>query len=236
MNNGRRISPIQQIASDRFQALTKLLEQLELEALERIVCCLGAARDRASTIYIAGNGGSAATASHWVNDLGKATKRSGHAPMRVISLSDNISWLTALANDEGYERVFAGQLENFAQPGDVLIVISASGNSPNLVQAVKLARERGMTTLGLLGFDGGALKNQVDECLWLPTEKGAYGLVESVHGLLCHIVTDCLAKDSVDLLPREQVWFKTDLAQGSDISLNPQNDGQPRARRGISGR
>jgi D-sedoheptulose 7-phosphate isomerase len=112
-----------------------------------------------------------------------------------MSISDNISWLTALANDEGYDRVFSGQMENFAQPGDVLAVISASGNSPNLVRAVELARERGLITIGFLGFDGGVLKNMVDECLWLPTEKGAYGLVESGHALLCHILTTCLMED-----------------------------------------
>jgi D-sedoheptulose 7-phosphate isomerase len=112
--------------------------------------------------------------------------------MRVMSLSDNISWLTALANDEGYDRVFSGQLENFARSGDVLVVISASGNSPNLVDAVEFARQRELLTIGFLGFDGGVLKNKVDDYLWLPTEKGAYGLVESGHSLLCHILTTCL--------------------------------------------
>ncbi len=143
-------------------------------------------------IYIAGNGGSAATASHWVNDLNKATKEDGQPAMRVMSLSDNISWLTALANDEGYERVFAGQLENFARPGDVLIVISASGNSPNLLEAVEVARRNELLTIGFLGFDGGALKDRVDDYLWLPTEKGAYGLVESGHSFLCHLLTTCV--------------------------------------------
>jgi D-sedoheptulose 7-phosphate isomerase len=111
-----------------------------------------------------------------------------------MSLNDNVSWLTALANDEGYERVFAGQLENFARPGDVLIVISSSGNSVNLVRAVELARTRGMSAIGLLGFDGGVLKGQVDDYLLLPTDKGAYGLVEPGHQLICHILTACLAK------------------------------------------
>ena len=187
---------VKQIAADYVQAFQFLLHQIDLDAIERVVQRLRIARDNGAMIYVAGNGGSAATASHWVNDLGKATKCSGRMPMRVMSLSDNVSWLTALANDEGYERIFSGQLENFAQPGDVLIVISASGNSPNLVRAVEMARKRGVVTIGFLGFDGGVLKDQVDECLWLPTEKGAYGLVESGHALLCHILTDCLSKDS----------------------------------------
>src|SRR5213595_3303288 len=147
--------------------------------MERIVQRLCAARDSGAMVYVAGNGGSAATASHWVNDLGKAAKRPGRMPLRVLSLNDNGSWLTALANDEGYERVFAGQLENFAKPGDVLIVISASGKSPNLLAAVETARRYGVFSIGLLGFDGGHLVGLVDEALWLRTEIGAYGLAES---------------------------------------------------------
>jgi D-sedoheptulose 7-phosphate isomerase len=113
----------------------------------------------------------------------------------MIGLADNISWFSALANDEGYERVFAGQLENLARPGDVLMVISASGNSPNLVQAVDYAREAGMITIALLGFDGGQLLKRVDEAFWVPTPHGAYGLVESLHSVACDIVTTCLIED-----------------------------------------
>jgi D-sedoheptulose 7-phosphate isomerase len=188
---------VKQLAADYLVAFQKLSRHIDLDAVERVVRSMRAARDANRTVYVAGNGGSAATASHWVNDLGKATKSSGRPPMRVMSLNDNISWLTALANDEGYERVFSGQLENFAQPGDVLVVISASGNSANLVRAVELAKSRGVKTLGFLGFDGGALRHLVDESLWVSTEKGAYGLVESAHSLLCHVLTDCLANESI---------------------------------------
>lgn len=191
-----RTPQIREITSDYLQGFIRLLHQIDLQAIERVVPRLEHARDNGRTIYVAGNGGSAATASHWVNDLGKATKVSGRPPFRVMSLSDNVSWLTALANDEGYERVFSGQLENFAKPGDILVVISASGNSPNLVRAVELARSRNLTTIGILGFDGGVLKGLVDECLLVPTPKGAYGLVESAHGLLFHLLTDCLARDA----------------------------------------
>jgi D-sedoheptulose 7-phosphate isomerase len=181
------------IASEYLKSFEVLLRRLDLDAIDRIVRRLMEARASGATIYVAGNGGSAATASHWVNDLGKATKGNGLKAMRVMSLSDNISWLTALANDEGYERVFSGQLENFAQPGDVLVVMSASGNSSNLIRAVELARCRELTTIAFLGFDGGALKSMVDQYLWLPTRNGEYGLVESAHSLLCHILTTCLA-------------------------------------------
>lgn len=190
-----QLLPVKQIAAEYLHAFERLLHQIDLDAMAIVVERLRVARDSGATIYVAGNGGSAATASHWVNDLGKATKQSGRTPMRVMGLTDNVSWLTALANDEGYERVFAGQLENFARPGDVLIVISASGNSSNLVRAVELAKQYGVFTIGFLGFDGGILKKMVDEHLWLATEKGAYQLVEDGHAVLCDIVTTCLMRD-----------------------------------------
>ena len=188
---------VRRTASDYLQRLTRMLRDLDLDAVERIYERLQAARDVGGTIYLAGNGGSAATASHWANDLGKATKGAGARPVRVVPLSDHVSWLTALANDDGYDRVFAGQLENFVGPGDVLVVFSASGKSPNLVQAVLTAKARGALTLALLGFDGGVLKTLVDDCVWLPTPAGAYGQVEDAHLVVCHLLTTCLARAAV---------------------------------------
>lgn len=171
------------------------LDRIDVLAIERACQVLRKTRDRRSTVFIAGNGGSASTASHWVNDLGKATKRSGRAPFRVQALCDNTSWLTALGNDEGYERVFSGQLENFAQPGDVLIVISASGNSMNLVRAAELAHDRGMIVVALLGFDGGRLLSMADVAVLVATEHGAYELVEDIHSIIAHTITRCLVAD-----------------------------------------
>ena len=187
-----------QLAAGFVEEFVDLLGRIDFDDIERVFHILRDARDRGATIYLAGNGGSASMASHWANDLGKATKASRQNAIRVISLTDNVSWLTALANDEGYERAVAGQLENFARPGDVLAVISASGNSPNLLRAVELAHARGMVTVALLGFDGGALKAMVDASLLLPSRKGAYGLVESGHGLLCHVLAACLAADQAE--------------------------------------
>lgn len=180
---------------DYLTGLQHALGQVDTAAVQAATELLRQARDRHATVFIAGNGGSAATASHWVNDLGKATKRSGRPPIRVMGLTDNVSWMTALGNDEGYERIFSGQLENFAKSGDVLIVISASGNSANLVRAVELARARDVGTIGLVGFDGGVLKDLVDQPVWIRSEKGAYELVEDVHSAICHAITRFLVAD-----------------------------------------
>ncbi len=188
---------IRSIAGSYVSELQSLLDGVDLMAIEAACQTLRSARDRHATIFIAGNGGSAATAAHWVNDLGKATKRSGRDPFRVLSLCDNVSWLTALGNDEGYERTFAGQLENFAEPGDILIVISASGNSANLIKAAELARNRHMTVIALLGFDGGKLLALADRVILVATEPGAYELVEDVHSIMAHTLTKCLIADVV---------------------------------------
>ncbi|MBP2234728.1 D-sedoheptulose 7-phosphate isomerase [Sinorhizobium kostiense] len=191
--------PAKDFTYEYFASVRGALAEVDTEAVQAAIEMLRRARDAGATIFIAGNGGSAATASHWVNDLGKATKRSGQRPIRVMGLTDNISWMTALGNDEGYDRIFAGQLENFATPGDVLIVISASGNSPNLVRAVELARTKDVASIALVGFDGGALKALVDQPVWVRSEKGAYELVEDIHSTICHAITRYLVADCPEL-------------------------------------
>ncbi len=182
--------------ADRYLAqLADLVAALDLAALERITDVLRAARDAGATVFMAGNGGSAATASHWANDINKAASRSGRLPFRSISLTDATSWLTALGNDEGYDQVFAGQLRNLARPGDVLVMISASGRSPNLIEAVKVAQARDMRTVALLGFDGGLLRDMVDEHLLVATPRGEYGLVETAHTIAADVVTTFLIDD-----------------------------------------
>jgi D-sedoheptulose 7-phosphate isomerase len=191
-------SPLGEVAAAHIANLRTFLDEIDLEQVNSVTEILRQARDRNATIFIAGNGGSAATASHWVNDLGKATKKSGRAPIRVMSLSDNTSWLSALANDEGYERAFSGQLENFARRDDVLIVLSASGNSPNLIKAVETARENDVVTIGLLGFDGGALKDMVEDFVLIASARGAYELVEDAHSAVCHAITRSLIEDRAE--------------------------------------
>jgi D-sedoheptulose 7-phosphate isomerase len=187
----------QQTAVAYLNVLQDLLRQLDVTAVIRVGARLQQVRDAGGTIYIAGNGGSAATSSHWANDLGKATRRPGANHVRVVSLGDHLSWVSALANDEGYERIFAGQIENLVTSRDLLVVLSASGNSRNLVEGVRAAKSLGAATVGFLGFDGGILKSLVDDYVWVSTPKGAYGPVEDVHHVICHLLAACLAAGPV---------------------------------------
>jgi D-sedoheptulose 7-phosphate isomerase len=197
---------IQRARSDRpeeplmhLQAVQERLARVNGGSVRELIQILREARERQSFVYLVGNGGSSSTASHWANDLGKATKRSGLRPFKVMSLAENVSWFSALSNDEGYERSFSGQLENFASPGDVLICISASGNSKNIIRAVELAKTRGVITVGLLGFDGGRLRPMLDHCVCIESEKGEYELVEDIHMVICHSVTIALCINHADL-------------------------------------
>ena len=186
-------SLVSELAHSYFEYVTQLIQSIDLSALERVVNRLHSVRERGASVYMR-NGGSAATASHFANDLGKVAKKSGWPPIRAFCLTDNVPWLTALANDEGYENVFAGQLDSHLRPDDVVIAMSASGNSKNLVRAVELAKSRGATAIGILGFDGGTLRRLVDITLLVPSHPGCYGPVEDVHLILEHAITACLAQ------------------------------------------
>ncbi len=154
---------------------------------DRFVETLFEAFESGSTIFLAGNGGSAANASHFGQDLAKGTLSSMDARrrFRVLPLTDNIGFITALANDEGYESVFEQQLRNLARPGDLLVAISGSGNSPNVLRAVEYARSIGMKTIGVTGFDGGALRKQADESVHVPVDD--MGMCEALHGVVFHL-------------------------------------------------
>lgn len=146
---------------------------------------------RDSQLLIAGNGGSASLASHLACDLGKTTLGTApdgeRRPLRVFSLVDSIPVLTAWANDAGYETIFAQQLRALGRRGDVLLVISGSGNSPNILSALETARVGGLTTCGLLGFDGGRAKALLDRALIV--ESFDYGQVETAHAMIGHMLT-----------------------------------------------
>lgn len=172
--------------------LFNLLANLDFEIIESVADLILKKSKEGKTVYIIGNGGSATTASHFATDLSHCGLI-GHQPIvRAISLTENVALLTAIGNDRGYEEIFSRQLNSLFQKGDILIAISASGNSPNLVSAVKYAKGMGGNTVGMLGFDGGELAKICDYVIQVSTEKGEYGPVEDVHVFLDHMITSYL--------------------------------------------
>ena len=166
--------------------IKQTLDNLPWQAIEETIAVLQEARLGDRQVFIMGNGGSAATASHFACDLGKGTLMPGRPRFRVIALTDNMPLFSALANDFGYDRVFVEQLASLLQPGDVVIGISGSGNSPNVVNAIHLARQVGATTVGLTGFDGGQLRRLVDVCVHVAND--CIEQVEDVHLMLEHLI------------------------------------------------
>lgn len=168
--------------------LASCFAALDRDALARFVELLLAARESGHAVFFIGNGGSAATASHFANDISIGTRTGDDKPFRAVSLTDNVAVMTALANDEGYDRMFVDQLKVHMRDGDSLVAISASGNSPNVIAAVEYAKTCGATVVGLTGFDGGRLKELSDISLHVPTAQGEYGPVEDVHMIFDHLV------------------------------------------------
>jgi D-sedoheptulose 7-phosphate isomerase len=157
------------------------------EPSERLIETLFEAFEEERTIFLVGNGGSASAASHFGQDLAKGTLSSMRAKrrFRVIPLTDNVGFITALANDEGYESIFEQQLRGLARRGDLLVAISGSGNSPNVLRAVEYGRSIGMKTIGVTGFDGGKLRALADVSVHVPIED--MGMTEALHGVVFHL-------------------------------------------------
>jgi len=167
------------------------LNAVDLAAVASVANALLAARDSGHTVFIAGNGGSAATASHMATDLMLGSQLVD-PPLRVIALTDNQAIITATGNDLDFDQIFARHLSRLAQPGDLLITVSASGNSPNILACIDVAKTLKLTTIGFTGFDGGRLATVVDLLVHVPTRKGAYGPVEDVHLAINHMITEWL--------------------------------------------
>lgn len=180
-------------ALNYLRYIGELAAKLDHNAIAAMISQFMAARDSGATIYFCGNGGSAATASHFANDIAIGT-RSWERPFRAVSLTDNNAVMTAIANDDGYDHVFTQQLQVYLRPGDVVVAISASGNSGNVVEAVRLAKQRGNPTVALTGFDGGKLRELADICVHVPTARGEYGPVEDIHMVIDHLVGAYLAR------------------------------------------
>lgn len=172
--------------------MADLLGRVDRAAVARIIEAFQTAHDGGHTIYFLGNGGSAAVATHFVNDIGIGTRAEGKRPFKVVSLVDNLSALTAIANDEGYEKIFKRPLEAVLEADDVVVAMSVSGNSPNVIEAVRYSQEVGALVIGCTGFDGGELRRLADVSLHTPTPRGEYGVVEDVFAVLDHLVTTYL--------------------------------------------
>jgi D-sedoheptulose 7-phosphate isomerase len=174
------------------ERIADLLKEIDDQEVENMIEAITEAYINDKMVFLIGNGGSGANASHFCEDLGKGTlcdfeyqKR-----LKVMSLTDNTPYILAWANDTSYDRIFSEQLRNFASSGDLLIAISGSGNSPNIITAIEYAKSIGMKTFGMTGYDGGKLRQMADQCLHVP--KNHMGDVESIHGVCIHYILEAL--------------------------------------------
>ncbi len=172
--------------------LQKLISTIDTGSVQKVVDCFLQARRKDKTIYFAGNGGSAATASHFAQDMGEIGRKIRGKGFRTQSINDNVAAVTAISNDYSYDNVFSMQIQYSFDAGDVLVVISASGNSPNVIKAVNLAKEKGGTAIGLVGFDGGRLSEICDHVVHIQSKNGEYGPVEDIHLILNHMIVSYL--------------------------------------------
>jgi D-sedoheptulose 7-phosphate isomerase len=177
---------------DYFQAVSDVLSRLAQEPINDIIAALKQARAANRRIFIFGNGGSSANASHFVNDMIKSTVQPNQPRFKLLCLSDNVPTLTAYANDVSYDVIFAEPLAALAEPGDVAIAISGSGNSPNVLRAMDTAKEIGLTRIGLTGYAGGRLKDKCDVCVIVPSDS--MQVIEDAHLVILHSIFLALMK------------------------------------------
>jgi len=179
---------------DYLKRLQSEIDRLDHGEIRNLADAIYRAWEDGRFVFIFGNGGSATLASHLAEDLGKSSLRQSDLGdeskrrLKILSLTDNVGWLTALGNDVGYDQVFVQQLMNYGRPGDVAIAISGSGNSPNVLRAVDWANRRGLKTFGMTGYDGGKLRQLAQAGLHVPLDD--MGMVESIHACVIHWVVD----------------------------------------------
>lgn len=174
--------------------ISDILQRLPQDEIAQVIKILRQKRVDRKQIFIIGNGGSAATASHFANDLLKATVAENKPRLKAIALTDNIPVMSAYANDCGYETIFAEQLDALAGPDDLLIAFSGSGRSPNVLKALDLASQRGLTTVGFTGRDGGEMLARCDLCLIVPCQQMVQ--IEDVHVVLTHLISSAICNDA----------------------------------------
>ena len=212
---------IQNYFNSYIQDLKATLDEIDYAAFEQVVHILLKAHQQDKQVFIIGNGGSASTASHFACDLAKGTvdfDKVGFRRFRAISLTDNMAFITAVGNDIHYDDIFSEQLKNYLNAGDVVIGISASGNSPNVVNALRYAKSSGATTVGLLGFTGGRAKDIVDVHLTVSSRN--YGIAEDFHLIVQHIMTQIIRR----LLkgePKKVIFHDRDGVMNKKAQENP---------------
>jgi D-sedoheptulose 7-phosphate isomerase len=180
-------------ANSYLDYLGDVLSKIDRHEIAGFIRVLLQAQKKSSSVFFIGNGGSASTASHFANDLTLGTNSYSN-PFRVMSLVDNAAILTAIGNDFGYEEIFVRQLKILGKPGDVLVAISASGNSPNLVKSIEYANQNGIETVSLTSFDGGIMRNISKYSVHVPTPPKEYGPAEDAHLVIDHLVTAYLSR------------------------------------------
>ena len=210
-------------------SLKHTLDQLPMTEIDKVIAILHEARLSGRQIFIMGNGGSASTASHFVCDLAKNTRRQGWPNFKVIGLADNMSIFSAYANDEGYASVFANQLDSLAHTGDVVIGISTSGNSPNVINAIELANQRGATTIGFTGFNGGRLGSMVD--IEIRVASQSIEQVEDIHLILEHLITKALREEVQEAVTASELGL---LLGASEQAVESSGATEPEKSRQIS--
>ena len=179
---------IKPFVTEYLTRLKLILDSIDADVISDIVDLLEQTIVNKSRIYIIGNGGSSATASHMVNDLGAGLRRRNIINFDVVSLGDNSPVVTAIANDIGYENIFYMQMKGLINPADIVIAISCSGDSPNIVKSVDYAKDLGCKIIGVTGFNGGYLRTMSDISFHVDVPKNEYGLVEDTHMILDHII------------------------------------------------
>ncbi len=191
----KNVEKVQDYLSHYKTRLTSILEQIDLNVLATVIDAMIEAFKNGKTIYVVGNGGSAATASHMQADFSFFVRYFTKFRPRIIALTDNVPIITAVGNDTSFDDIFVEQLRGRMTEGDVLIAISASGNSPNLVKAAEFANSLGAVTIAFTGFMGGKLRDISKIPLYTPNPKGDYGPIEDVHMILNHVIVNYLSTD-----------------------------------------
>jgi len=166
--------------------MARVMDRMPRDSIRNVVNVLVGAWERGSRVFILGNGGSAATASHMSSDLNKMTIVTGQPRFKAVALTDNVPLMTAWGNDTAFENIFSEQLLNLVSPEDVVLGISTSGNSPNILKALQAGHEHGAITVGFTGRDGGRLKDLVDHCIFIPSDN--IGQQEDAHVILNHVI------------------------------------------------